>query len=198
MEPNYGITRRDMLKRGAIFGGAVMWSTPVVQTVGMSRALAATPSDNCSPQWAATVSSSNQGDRKDGSAVLGQRSDPSSALGAPDSGDGTFFSLGFGGTITVRFAERAYRDTGSEALVVETTNGNYPLERALVEVSPDGTNFESVGFADNVGGNTSNLSLAGISFNFIQYVRVTDVTDPAPFEDMADAFDVNAVGVGCP
>jgi hypothetical protein len=35
-----GLTRREMLKRGAIFGGALVWATPVVQTVGMSRAYA--------------------------------------------------------------------------------------------------------------------------------------------------------------
>lgn len=39
-----GISRREALKRGAILGGAVVWATPVVQTVGMSRAFASTPS----------------------------------------------------------------------------------------------------------------------------------------------------------
>lgn len=36
-----GITRRDLLRRGAVLGGAVMWTTPVVQTLGMGRAFAA-------------------------------------------------------------------------------------------------------------------------------------------------------------
>ncbi|MEX1004529.1 MAG: hypothetical protein WD156_04085 [Acidimicrobiia bacterium] len=35
-----GVTRRDVLKRGALFGGALIWATPVVQTVGMQRAQA--------------------------------------------------------------------------------------------------------------------------------------------------------------
>lgn len=35
-----GITRRDLLRRGAILGGAVVWTTPVVQTLGMGRAFA--------------------------------------------------------------------------------------------------------------------------------------------------------------
>ena len=33
-----GITRRQALKRGAIFGGALAWATPVVQVVGMKAA----------------------------------------------------------------------------------------------------------------------------------------------------------------
>lgn len=41
-----GISRREALRRGgAVLGGAALaWTTPVVNTVGMSRALAANPS----------------------------------------------------------------------------------------------------------------------------------------------------------
>jgi hypothetical protein len=42
-----GITRRDLLKRGALVGGAVLWATPVVQVVGMGRAYAKDVSPNC-------------------------------------------------------------------------------------------------------------------------------------------------------
>jgi hypothetical protein len=35
-----GITRRQALKRGAIFGGALAWATPVVQIIGMKPAFA--------------------------------------------------------------------------------------------------------------------------------------------------------------
>jgi hypothetical protein len=37
---NQGITRRDILKKGAVLGGAVVWVTPIVQSVGMGRAFA--------------------------------------------------------------------------------------------------------------------------------------------------------------
>lgn len=48
--PDEGITRRDLLRKGAVLGGAVVWVTPVVQTVGMGRAFAANPSPTpCSP-----------------------------------------------------------------------------------------------------------------------------------------------------
>ena len=46
--PNQGITRRDLLKKGAVLGGAVVWVTPIVQSVGMGRAFAQTTSP-CTP-----------------------------------------------------------------------------------------------------------------------------------------------------
>jgi len=36
MESSSGITRRDVLKRGAVAGGAVLWAVPVVQVIGMT------------------------------------------------------------------------------------------------------------------------------------------------------------------
>lgn len=43
-ETSQGLTRRDLLRRGAVLGGAVVWTTPVVQTLGMGRAFASTAS----------------------------------------------------------------------------------------------------------------------------------------------------------
>ena len=42
------ITRRELLKRGALVGVAALWVTPIVQTVGMSRANAQATSLVCS------------------------------------------------------------------------------------------------------------------------------------------------------
>ena len=42
-----GLTRRDVLKKGAALGGALVWGAPVVQVIGMRPALAATPSPTC-------------------------------------------------------------------------------------------------------------------------------------------------------
>ena len=36
-----GLTRRELLRKGAILGGALAWSIPTIQTIGMSPALAA-------------------------------------------------------------------------------------------------------------------------------------------------------------
>jgi len=41
------ISRREILKRGAFVGGAVLWVTPVVQAVGMGRAYAKATSPGC-------------------------------------------------------------------------------------------------------------------------------------------------------
>jgi hypothetical protein len=200
---NSGLTRREMLKRGAVLGGAVAWATPAVQLIGMRPALAQTPSDTCIPQWAAEVIAFVQGDRKDGSDVLAARSNPNNALGTPgapaqNAGEQPFFSLGFGGTLTIKFASPAYKHTGSEVLVVETTGLPYPLETATVEVSDDGLSWETIGVATNQPTSTSEFSLALVTFAFISYVRITDTSDPTPFEPEADAFDVNAIGIGCP
>lgn len=42
-----GLTRRELLKRGAVLGGALAWATPAVQLIGMQPALAAHVSDVC-------------------------------------------------------------------------------------------------------------------------------------------------------
>lgn len=39
------ITRRDALKRGALIGAGAVWATPVIQSIGMSRAFATVVSD---------------------------------------------------------------------------------------------------------------------------------------------------------
>ena len=59
------LTRREALKRGAVIGGTVLWVTPVVQTLGMGRAYAQTPSDVCIPSWADQLVSFSQGLTKD-------------------------------------------------------------------------------------------------------------------------------------
>lgn len=45
MQPQ--ITRRQALRRGAALGGALLWTAPTVQTLGMGRAMAASPSGVC-------------------------------------------------------------------------------------------------------------------------------------------------------
>jgi hypothetical protein len=44
-DTNEGLTRREALKKGAMLGGALVWAVPVVQTVGMSAAMAREPSE---------------------------------------------------------------------------------------------------------------------------------------------------------
>lgn len=42
-----GLTRRDLLKKGAVLGGALAWGAPVVQVIGMRPALAQSTSPSC-------------------------------------------------------------------------------------------------------------------------------------------------------
>jgi hypothetical protein len=44
-EHTQGLTRREVLKKGAVLGGTVLWVAPMVQAIGMSPALAQTPSE---------------------------------------------------------------------------------------------------------------------------------------------------------
>ncbi len=49
------ITRRQLLKRGALLGGAVLWTTPLVQVVGMQRASAQVTSPVGTPLGSGTT-----------------------------------------------------------------------------------------------------------------------------------------------
>ena len=156
--------------------------------VFVSPAEAAAP-DGLGP-WADEVVTSSQANTKGGtpvSTVNPARSDPTSALGVAenDTVDSHFFSLGFGGSITLRF------DNGisSGVFVVEATNPGYPLEKADVEISEDGSTWFAAGQVVQDG--SVNVP-EGISC--ATYVRITDASDPNDFtEDTADAYDVDGV-----
>lgn len=148
-------------------------------------AVAAAP-DGAGP-WADNVVSSSQGMRKNGTAVLPARSNPTAAVGVAenDTNDGSFFSLGFGGSITLGFDNGISGGT----LVVEATNPGYPTEKAKVEVSPDGTTWTVAGNVEADG----EVALPQ-SVTCAKFVRVTDTSNTADFsDDTADAYDVDGV-----
>jgi len=136
--------------------------------------------------WADTVVSSTQGLRKDGNPVIASRSDPTSALGVAEgtNADGTFYSLGFGGVITLGFTN----GISSGVLVVEATNLPYPTETALVEVSEDGVIFEEAGNVSQDG----TVSVPE-SVDCAKFVRITDTSTPADFPNDADGYDLDGV-----
>ena len=45
--PESGLTRRELLKKGAVLGGALVWAAPVVQVIGMRPAMAQAVSSVC-------------------------------------------------------------------------------------------------------------------------------------------------------
>src|SRR6185503_11205035 len=129
------------------------------------------------PAYASSILSDDQGTRKNGSAVLAERSDPTNALGAPNT---DFYSLGFtGGQLAVGFAGQVVNVDGVDLSFHEVTNGrdSYPEERADVEVSQNGTDWESVGTVsgrDDLATGISYLDFDGTSFDWIKYVRMTE------------------------
>lgn len=149
-----------------------------------SPAFAAAP-DGLGP-WADTVVSSAQGLRNDGTPVLAIRSNPSSALGVAEQTnvDGTFFSLGFGGTLTLGF------DNGISggSMVFESTNLPYPTETAKVEFSSNGTTWVNAGSVSRTG---TVAQPEGVSC--AKFVRITDTSNKASFEPTADGYDVDGV-----
>jgi len=164
----------------------------------MNIARAETPT-----MWASYVVDYEQGLRKDGSPVLSIRSNPNNALGPPDSGVSgppvNFFSLGFGGWIILGFPNPIANGPGDTALVIETTWGSYPLERADVYVSQDGTTWEKAGTVDN-GYGQSGYGLVSLpeDLTWVLYVKILDTTDPTPHRGDADGYDLDAVGAFYP
>lgn len=221
------ITRREVLKRGAVVGATVLWVTPVVQTLGMGRAFAATPSDECSPSCAvnyegfetSTVGFLQGETRTLGPITDSRRTDPVRALGTPNSG---FFSLGYRGWIILKLGQGYFAGKGGEALVIETTNGagtspgSYPLEKAevFVSVNQGGPWRKLVGVLatnKNAGPDftKTKIVLDDVLFpnELVNYVKLVDVTDPADHSDetlfgdplgSSDAFDIESLCVTCP
>jgi len=157
------------------------------------------------PYAADGVEGSQQGVRKDGSAINADRQDPNQAL-VPDwtgpSGDISFFSLGFAPATAVleRYVEVSFscplrNAEGDDVQVWEATGGTYPLELAPVSAW-DGAAWVVLGNADNTEPGFSRPSSFDLgSLPYTTMIRVEDNTDPGLFDTRpnADAFDVDGV-----
>lgn len=166
--------------------------------------------ENPALAYADSVVSFDQGLRKNNTAVALDRSDPLDVLGAPQSTGtpfdnpvvaGSFFSLGFdegtdgtpleGGKIVVEFTDNVIVDgPGNDLRMWEVTGGtSYPVERLKIEVSQDGSTwFEVPPSVDR----DAEADLAASGLAWAKFVRLTDVSVEAEFEDTADGYDLDA------
>jgi hypothetical protein len=138
-----------------------------------------------------------QGKRADGSNVDLERSNPDLAKGAPQNTNlpGTFYSLGFGGHVTVKVAGGIYNRPGKDFRVVETTYWAWGCtryeERARVYISPDnGNTWIDKGQICQDG---------EIDINPITCINMVKIVDESIAENfvnepvLADGFDVDGI-----
>lgn len=152
--------------------------------------------------YAFTIEQVNQTLQNGGGPIAPSRSNPSSALGAPQGvGTGTFFSLGFGGSMVLGFGG----PFGSYVTVWEATQGNianHP-ESANVYVgwgaSAATATYQFIGSIDNIDSpKTFDLTPVNVitGRSTYDYVRIFDTSNPLLLPNNADGFDVEAVAVG--
>lgn len=144
--------------------------------------------DGC---YATEVVTSNQGLTSNGAAVPANRSDVNMALMSPDMSNaaGGFYSLGMGGSITLKFGGAVYNSDGNDIMVYETsysgdTCGRGDDEKAMIEVSQDGNNWIPAGEICRDGG----IDLEGLGVPFVTQIRITDMTT-----NSGDGYDVDGV-----
>ena len=131
--------------------------------------------------------------------MLADRSDPTDALGVAENDPntptgnipGTYFSLGFGGEITLGFQNNVCNGPGSDVDLglVEATDEPYGVETVDVYVSSDGVTYVKAG--DDVE-RDGEVSLPD-SVTIARYVRIVDTNDPADFRSDGDGFDLDGV-----
>lgn len=152
--------------------------------------------------WAYAVDENNQGTTKNGVTIPADRSDENKMLGEAVSGDDTdFFSIGKNGSVVLSFEYGAKNVDGDDLSFHETTWGNrvaYGEEKAMVEVAQT-LNGPWIGI-----GEVSNLDDDGepgmklldfdsTGWDWIKYVRITDITDFSHFNNSADGYDLDAM-----
>lgn len=142
-----------------------------------------------------------QGTRKNGTAVHPSRTNPQMALGVPQNDDMgiNFTTLGFMGSMVLKFDYVVFNKPGNDLQVVETSFGqqscsSYP-EQAYFEGSLDGQTWYHMGEICLDG----QLDM-GDELYAMQYLRITDRSPATEFPNSADGYDVDGIvvlGYGC-
>jgi len=163
--------------------------------------------------YASATHDNKQGRRKNGTAVTPDRTNPTFALGAPQSGGtpfdnpvvaNSFFSLGFnaipsnatatttpGGSIVLEFPGVIVDEAGPDLQLWEVTGGtSYPDEVVRVEASNNLAGPWTL--ITNTATRDASVDLNG-AIASAKYIRITDMSVPTPFEATADGYDLDAV-----
>lgn len=144
------------------------------------------------------ISANSTGKNLGGGAIGADRLIASAALGnqsAATANSVGFYSLGFGGSLTLGFS--GLFGNGS-AVFFETTNPGYGTESADVFVfDVASSNFVFAGNIDNLNGGQDSLSLTGLCLSGCSSLKLVDTTSKLAFAGVsqADGYDVNAVSV---
>lgn len=171
----------------------------LVLAVACAAAFTAAGSASAAVVYASNVVAANSaGLTVSGSAIDNDRLVAAAALGSPDASTAAslgFYSLGFGGSLTLSFSSLFGPGT---ATFHEATGGNtYPSESVDVFVFDLATSsFEFAGVADNQNG-PSQLSFSGLCSIGCSQLRLVDTSSPGDFTalPLADGYDVDAVSV---
>jgi len=147
----------------------------------------------------------NQGLNSTGTSVLTSRSNPSKALGIPqnidfETGTINFFSLGFGGNITLKLQNPLGVVPTTTLSIYETTYGynncnTYP-EKAEVYVSKNNLNYFLLGVTCLNSNTIFDVKQSGL--DTIQYVKIVDISDPSKFSHfnfVSDGYDLDGIEV---
>ena len=147
--------------------------------------------------YATSVEDEDQGLRKNGTLVLPERSIPEEAFepGIAQTSPG-FYSLGFGGSLTVGFSAPVFNGPGHDVCVQEVTigRGSYPEEKADVLAVEEDTEYLA-GTVTNKDNGTG-LGCVGLpsSLSTAEAIKVEDMTDSALHNSTADAYDIDSIG----
>lgn len=164
----------------------------------LALALCATQSNATTVYANSVISADSTGRTVSNGAIGADRLVAAAALGnesATTPASAGFYSLGFGGSITLGFSGLFGQGT---ATFYEVTGGVYPREAADIFVFDVASNaFQFAGSVDNLLGGTDTLSLDGLCLSGCDAMKIVDTSTKSTFINIrdADGYDVSAVSV---
>ncbi|MGE4322766.1 MAG: hypothetical protein AB7E60_07000 [Sphingobium sp.] len=128
---------------------------------------------------------------------------PANALGVPDynnrsscssAADCTFYSLGRGGSLVLRFTDNVLTGSGNDDIDLWIFEVGPQVEHMSVDISADGRTWHSVG---TIGGGKSGVDIDAFGFgpsSSFSYVRLTDDPNEGGNSGPTVGADIDAVG----